>query len=77
MPVKTPIDFKKRLAEQEEEQKKAMKKLMLAIMVSCIFIIAELVGGYWAGSIAIMADAAHLSSDIIGFGVSVIALRLG
>ena len=77
MPVKTPIDFKKRLAEQEEEQKKAMKKLMLAIMVSCIFIIAELVGGYWAGAIAIMADAAHLSSDIIGFGVSVIALRLG
>lgn len=50
---------------------------MLAIGVSCIFIVAELVGGYWAGSIAIMADAAHLSSDIIGFGVSVIALRLG
>ena len=54
-----------------------MKKLILAIMVSCIFICAELIGGWWAGSIAIMADAAHLSSDIIGFGVSVIALRLG
>ena len=50
---------------------------MMAIAVSFVFIIAELIGGYWAGSIAIMADAAHLSSDIIGFGVSVIALRLG
>ena len=54
-----------------------MKKLCIATCVSCVFICAELVGGWWAGSIAIMADAAHLSSDIIGFGVSIIALRLG
>ena len=54
-----------------------MKKLCIATCVSTVFIAVELVGGYWAGSIAIMADAAHLSSDIIGFGVSIIALRLG
>ena len=54
-----------------------MKKLICASCVSLVFIAAELVGGWWAGSIAIMADAAHLASDIIGFGVSIIALRLG
>ena len=54
-----------------------MKKLFIACCVSAVFIVAELVGGYWAGSIAIMADAAHLASDIIGFGVSIAALRLG
>merc|ERR1712051_37830 len=54
-----------------------MKKLCIAVMVSMVFIVAELVGGWWAGSIAIMADAAHLSSDIVGFGISIIALRLG
>ena len=77
MAVKTPIDFQKRLKEQEIEQKQAVKKLCIATSVSCVFIFAELVGGWWAGSIAIMADAAHLSSDIFGFGVSIIALRLG
>jgi len=54
-----------------------MKKLCIAVGVSCVFIAAELVGGWWAGSIAIMADSAHLASDIIGFGVSIAALRLG
>ena len=54
-----------------------MKKLLMATGVSCLFIAAELIGGWWAGSIAIMADAGHLASDIIGFGVSIIALRLG
>ena len=54
-----------------------MKKLICASCVSLVFIAAELVGGWWAGSIAIMADAAHLASDIIGFGVSILALRLG
>ena len=77
MPVKTPVDFKALLEKQNKEQKAAMKKLALAVFVSCIFICAELVGGWWAGSIAIMADSAHLASDIIGFGVSILALRLG
>ena len=77
MTVKSAIDFQSRLKEQQEETRKAMKKLITATSVSIIFIAAELIGGYWAGSIAIMADAAHLSSDIIGFGVSILALRLG
>ena len=44
---------------------------------SCVFITVEIIGGYWAGSIAIMADSAHLASDIIGFAISIIALWLG
>ena len=46
-------------------------------MASCVFITVEIIGGYWAGSIAIMADSAHLASDIIGFAISIIALWLG
>ena len=34
----------------------------------------EIVGGYFANSIAIMSDAAHLLSDVIGIGFSVIGL---
>ena len=34
----------------------------------------EIVGGYLANSIAIMSDAAHLISDVIGIGFSVVGL---
>lgn len=76
MVVKTPLDFKKRLEEQKEDTKKAQTKLICATMVSCVFITAELIGGWWAGSIAIFADSAHLASDIVGFGISILALKL-
>lgn len=36
--------------------------------------VAELIGGYFAGSLAIMADAAHLLSDCISFIVALIAI---
>ena len=54
-----------------------MRKFVCAICVSLIFIVLEIVGGWWSGSVAIMADAAHLASDILGFGVSILALKLG
>lgn len=44
--------------------------------VSFVFIACELYGGYLAGSIAIFADSAHLGSDILGFAISMIAMRI-
>lgn len=38
--------------------------------------IAELIGGYTAGSLAIITDAAHLLSDCISFIVALLALWL-
>ncbi len=44
--------------------------------MSVVFIALELYGGYLAGSIAVFADSAHLGSDILGFAISMIALKL-
>lgn len=41
---------------------------------TCQLQITELVGGYIAGSLAVMTDAAHLFSDFIGFIVSLISI---
>jgi len=38
--------------------------------------IVEIVGGYYANSLAIMADAAHMFSDVVGFMVSYLAIYL-
>jgi solute carrier family 30 (zinc transporter), member 2 len=44
--------------------------------VSLFFIVAQLVGGYIAGSVAILTDSAHLASDLIGFAISIISLNI-
>lgn len=39
--------------------------------------IVEFLGGYMAGSLAIMTDAAHLASDCISFVIGLVAIWLG
>lgn len=39
--------------------------------------IAEFVGGYLSGSLAIMTDAAHILSDVAGFLISYFAIYIG
>ena len=41
------------------------------------FNIFKVVGGVIAGSLAILSDAAHLSSDLAGFFISVFAIWIG
>eukprot|EP00981_Chlorochromonas_danica_P000677 scaffold146_cov171-Ochromonas_danica.AAC.26 len=48
-------------------------RLLLAIGLSTTFMIIEVIGGYWANSIAIFSDAAHLLTDIAGFGIALVA----
>eukprot|EP00599_Poterioochromonas_sp_BG-1_P012662 CAMPEP_0173164256 /NCGR_PEP_ID=MMETSP1105-20130129/20457_1 /TAXON_ID=2985 /ORGANISM="Ochromonas sp., Strain BG-1" /LENGTH=474 /DNA_ID=CAMNT_0014084567 /DNA_START=64 /DNA_END=1488 /DNA_ORIENTATION=+ len=48
-------------------------RLKTAIALSLIFMLIEVVGGYLANSIAIFSDAAHLLTDIAGFGIALVA----
>lgn len=76
MPVKTPINFEDRLVQQKASNQAAKKKLYTVSIVSVFFITAQLIGGWLAGSIAIFTDSAHLASDMLGFGISILALTL-
>ena len=46
------------------------------VVLTTIFVFVEVFGGYWCDSIAIMSDAAHLASDSLGVGISIIALKI-
>lgn len=48
-------------------------RLKLAIGLSLVFMCIEIAGGYFANSIAIFSDAAHLLTDIAGFAIALIA----
>ncbi|KAL5509423.1 hypothetical protein EMCRGX_G004796 [Ephydatia muelleri] len=57
--------------------KGARNKLIVACLVALVFMIAEIVGGYLANSLAIMSDAAHMLSDFAAFLISLFALWIG
>ncbi|CAI5746798.1 unnamed protein product [Peronospora destructor] len=63
--------------DELQNSKAAMKKLQLACLCSFIFMCVQFAGGYYAHSLAIMTDAAHMMSDVAGFLVSLFAMYLG
>ena len=60
----------------KKQQDEAIRKLTWVCVICTIFMIIEIIGGYLANSIAIMSDAAHLLSDLLGFLISIIQLYL-
>lgn len=53
-----------------------MKKLLKASILTTFFIIVQLTGSIIARSIALMADSAHLATDLVGFAISVASLLI-
>jgi len=57
----------------------ASQRLRLAFTISCMVLIAELLGGFFSNSLALLSDAAHVFTDILSLGLawfaSVQALR--
>jgi len=53
-----------------------MRPLTGAIALTAIIFCAELAGGYWTGSLALMADATHVAVDLLGLGLSLFAAML-
>eukprot|EP00347_Sterkiella_histriomuscorum_P016268 403353843 len=70
----SPINFVAMKEETKRQSDAAKRKLWLVAFVSIFFIIAQLIGGYMAQSIAIFTDSAHLASDLIGFAISIISM---
>ncbi len=60
----------------QERGRGELRILVAACCLTCFFFVVELVGGYYAHSLAVMSDAAHLLSDLAGLFISLIAVSL-
>ncbi|XP_048024704.1 zinc transporter 4 [Megalobrama amblycephala] len=65
-----------RRSRESDKRRKVMRKLGFAAALYFLFMIGELIGGYVANSLAIMTDALHMLTDLIGIVVSLLALWL-
>lgn len=52
------------------------KPLWWALGLTATFLVAEIVGGLLTNSLALLSDAAHMMTDVIALGISLVAVRL-
>lgn len=50
-------------------------RLYIALALTTTFMTVEVVGGLWTGSLALLADAAHMLTDAGGLALALIAIR--
>jgi Co/Zn/Cd efflux system component len=55
---------------------KAFAKLKIVVCICFLFMIVEIAGGLWSDSLAILSDAAHMLSDVAGFGISMVSIKV-
>lgn len=53
------------------------KRLVLVLFMTAVYLVAEVIGGLLTGSLALMADAGHMLTDVAGIGLALLAIHFG
>ena len=52
------------------------RRLVIALVLAATYMLAEIAGGLLTGSLALLADAGHMFSDVVALAMSLVALRI-
>ena len=61
------------LGHKHGRASESRRKLSLVLVLTAIYMVAEAVGGWWTGSLALMADAGHMLADVAALGLALLA----
>jgi cobalt-zinc-cadmium efflux system protein len=50
------------------------KNLAIVLGLTTAYLVAEIVGGLWTGSLALLADAGHMLTDVAGLALALLAI---
>lgn len=64
------------LSPGQSGDSKIESKFLLALALTGFILVAEVVGGLWTGSLALLSDAAHVFMDVLALGLGYGAIRL-
>src|SRR4051812_21327484 len=53
------------------------RRLLLVLTLTALYMLAEAAGGWWTGSLALLADAGHMLADVAGLALALVAARFG
>nr|XP_060631794.1 proton-coupled zinc antiporter SLC30A8 [Anolis sagrei ordinatus] len=68
--------YSKGYERRKREQHEARLRLYVATVICIIIMVAEIIGGHIAGSLAVITDAAHVLVDLMSFLISIFSLWL-
>ena len=51
------------------------KSFIISLSLTAVIFLAELIGGIWTGSLALISDSAHVFLDVFALGISFLAMR--
>ena len=68
-PTHQPIKSNSRISSSSQ------RKLLIVLSITAVVMIAEIIGGLLANSLALLSDAGHMLTDILALGLSVVAMR--
>lgn len=63
-------------SEQTFRSGRAKKGLKYAVAITAVIFFVELVGGWLSGSLALIADAGHMATDLFALLISFLAIKL-
>lgn len=64
------------MAGHEHDHEHTARPLSAAMALTGIIFLVELAGGWWTGSLALIADATHMAVDLLGLGLALFAALL-
>lgn len=53
------------------------RRLTLVLCLTALYMVAEAVGGWWTGSLALLADAGHMFTDVAALILALVAVWFG
>lgn len=54
----------------------APARLAIVLALQFVYMLVELAGGFWTGSLALIADAGHMAADVMALGMVLVAARI-
>ncbi len=64
------------MEHDHDHRHESQRRLILAMGITGVIFIAEVVGGWLTGSLALLSDAAHVFLDVLALAMSYAAIRL-
>jgi len=61
--------------DHHHRRKAGQKGLFVTLMLTGLVMLAEFVGGWLSGSLALLSDAGHMLTDVLAIGLSLLAMR--
>lgn len=53
------------------------KNLKIALVLTGTYMLAEIIGAFITGSLALLSDAAHMFTDVAGLAIALVAIQIG